>query len=149
MRWSHVGLNCRDPKATEEFYTRWFGFSRVRTVRHAGAEIAFLRNGPACLELFAAGAGDGAAAPAGADGPAVPGEIRHLAFQTEDVDAFLAALGDAAEITRGPLDFDEVLRGWRSVWVRDPDGVIVEVSQGYRDERAPAAAGAGGEEAAP
>lgn len=40
----------------------------------------------------------------------------------------------AAEITAGPVDFGEFIAGWRTVWIRDPDGVVVEVSQGYRDE---------------
>lgn len=60
--------------------------------------------------------------------------MRHLAFQTDSVDGFLATLGDAAEVTLGPLDFDDFICGWRTVWVRDPDGVIVEVSQGFEDE---------------
>ncbi|MEV7775716.1 VOC family protein [Kitasatospora sp. NPDC086791] len=133
MRWAHVGLNCRDQRVTEEFYTRWFGFHRARTVPVRGGEILFLRNGEAHLELFPAP--DGPAAPsATADGPAQPGAVRHIAFRAESVDALLAAMGDAAEVTLGPLDFDEVLNGWRTVWLRDPDGVVVEVSQGYRDQ---------------
>jgi glyoxylase I family protein len=135
MQWSHVGLNCRDQKATEDFYTRWFGFDRARTVKlGADGEIVFLRKGDAYLELFAAAGDPGAAADD--DGPARAGEIRHLAFQTDDVDAFLARLGDEAEVTLGPLGFDDFICGWRTVWLRDPDGVIVEVSQGYRDEDA-------------
>ncbi len=50
------------------------------------------------------------------------------------MDAFLAGMGAAAEVTLGPLDFSEFIAGWRTVWLRDPDGVVVEVSQGYRDE---------------
>jgi glyoxylase I family protein len=62
--------------------------------------------------------------------------VRHLAFQTDDVDAFLAELGEQAEITLGPLSFDDFICGWRTVWLRDPDGAIVEVSQGYTDQEA-------------
>ena len=32
------------------------------------------------------------------------------------------------------MSFDAFIPGWRTVWVLDPDGVIVEVSQGYRDQ---------------
>lgn len=139
MRWSHVGLNCRDQKTTEEFYTRFFGFTRARVVDLGDSEIVFLRRGDAYLELFPAvdrvAAGPaGPAAESTGDGPGRPGAMRHLAFQTDSVDAFLSELGDGAEITLGPLDFDDFICGWRTVWVRDPDGVIVEVSQGYRDE---------------
>ncbi|WP_306439561.1 VOC family protein [Streptomyces sp. BR123] len=134
MDWSHVGLNCADQKATEEFYTRYFGFARARVVSLGDAtQIVFLRRGDAYLELFASGSGP--ARTAQGDGPQEPGRMRHLAFQTDSVDAFLAELGDAAEVTLGPLDFDDFVCGWRTVWVRDPDGVIVEVSQGFEDDR--------------
>ncbi|MFB7174314.1 VOC family protein [Streptomyces sp. NPDC056254] len=132
MTWSHVGLNCADQKTTEDFYTRYFGFSRARVVDLGESRIVFLRKGDAYLELFAAGTGP--APPAHDDGPRAPGSMRHLAFQTDSVDAFLADLGEAAEVTLGPLDFDDFICGWRTVWVRDPDGVIVEVSQGYTDD---------------
>ncbi|MEV7557127.1 VOC family protein [Streptomyces sp. NPDC089795] len=133
LRWSHVGLNCADQKTTEDFYTRYFGFTRARVVDLGESRIVFLRKGDAYLELFAAGDTD-PARPASDDGPQAPGRMRHLAFQTDSVDAFLAELGDAAEVTLGPLDFDDFICGWRTVWVRDPDGVIVEVSQGYEDD---------------
>ncbi|MFD4243775.1 VOC family protein [Streptomyces sp. NPDC058525] len=134
MVWSHVGLNCADQKTTEDFYTRYFGFTRARVVDLGEARIVFLRKGDAYLELFAAGDAE-PARPANDDGPQAPGRMRHLAFQTDSVDAFLASLGDAAEVTLGPLDFDDFICGWRTVWVRDPDGVIVEVSQGFEDDR--------------
>lgn len=133
MVWSHVGLNCVDQKTTEDFYTRYFGFSRARVVDLGESRIVFLRKGDAYLELFAADTEPAGTAPGG-DGPQAPGRMRHLAFQTDSVDAFLAELGDAAEVTLGPLDFDDFICGWRTVWVRDPDGVIVEVSQGYEDD---------------
>jgi glyoxylase I family protein len=132
LSWSHVGLNCRDQEATEEFYRRWFGFERARAFDIGGdQQILFLRNGNALLELFPA-TGE-PAPPAGQDGPQQPGTTRHLAFQTDDVDAFLARIGTTAPISLGPLDFDDFIPGWRSVWLTDPDGVVVEVSQGYRD----------------
>lgn len=130
MHWSHVGLNCRDQRVTEQFYTRWFGFSRARTIPLGDGEILFLRNGDAYLELFPAKE-DGE--PTTLDGPPRTGTVRHLAFQTDDVDRFLDRIGEDADITLGPLDFDDFIDGWRSVWLRDPDGVVVEVSQGYRD----------------
>jgi glyoxylase I family protein len=130
--WSHVALNCRDQAKTEQFYQRWLGFERVRTVELGDQEIIFLRNGHVLLELFGA-KGDELVPPA-ADGPANPGVIRHLAFQTDDVDAFLATLDGEVSATLGPLDFHDFIPGWRTVWLPDPDGVIVEVSQGYRDQ---------------
>jgi glyoxylase I family protein len=128
---SHVALNCRDLPTTESFYVRHFGFRRVRVVSLGAQQLVFLRNGDALLELFEA-EGEGTGPRAEADGPHGRG-IRHIAFQTDDVDAVLASMGAEADVTLGPLDFGDFIPGWRTAWVRDPDGVIVEISQGYVD----------------
>jgi glyoxylase I family protein len=132
VRWSHVGLNCTDQKQTEEFYTRWFGFHRSRLIEDGDVRVVFLRRGDVYLELFSTP--DAAPGQPSADGPQQPGTARHLAFQVDDVDAFLAEAGDALPVSLGPLDFDAVIPGWRTVWVRDPDGVVLEISQGYQDQ---------------
>ena len=128
---AHVGLNCRNIKATEAFYARHFGFRRVRTVPLGdGAEIVFLRAGDVRLELFQA-AGDGR--PVERDGPPEAG-FRHLAFAVDDLEATLREIGADAVVTLGPAHFDAVIPGWAGAWLRDPDGRIVEIAQGYRDE---------------
>lgn len=131
MRWSHVALNCRDVTATEEFYQQWFGFRRARSVELGDSAIVFLRRGDAYLELF--GATDAGETAGTADGPKAPGTVRHLAFQTDDLDGFLDRAA-ALPVSLGPLSFEDFLPGWRSVWFTDPDGVVVEVSQGFRDD---------------
>ena len=132
MHWSHVGLNCQDTKVTAEFYTRWFGFTPSRAVPLGDQEILFLRKDDVYLELFPGS--QAAEPPAAGSGTEAAGVIRHIAFQTDDVDAFLRDMGTTAEVTLGPLDFSEFIAGWRTVWLRDPDGVVVEVSQGYHDQ---------------
>jgi glyoxylase I family protein len=132
VRYSHVGLSCRDVGATERFYTSHFGFRRARAIPVGDSEIVFLKNGDAYLELFAA-EGPRAGAVPGGDGPHGEG-IRHLAFQVDDVDAQLASMGADARVTLGPLDFYDFIPGWRTAWVADPDDNIVEISQGYSDE---------------
>jgi glyoxylase I family protein len=134
IRWSHVGLNCRDQAATEDYYTRWFGFDRARSFPIGeDREIVFLKKDDIYLELFpGASAVDPVSDPG--DGPQDAGTARHLAFQTDDVDEVLVRMGEAAQVTLGPLSFDDAIPGWRTVWLADPDGVIVEVSQGYRDK---------------
>jgi glyoxylase I family protein len=32
------------------------------------------------------------------------------------------------------LKVDDFIKGWRTAWLKDPDGNIVEVSQGYKDD---------------
>ncbi|MBV9616455.1 MAG: VOC family protein, partial [Ktedonobacteraceae bacterium] len=55
----------------------------------------------------------------------------------DDIDARLAEMGRAAKITAGPMNFDDVIYGWRSVWLADPEGNIIEISQGFVDQENP------------
>jgi glyoxylase I family protein len=139
LEFHHMGLVCHDMAATERFYTKHFGFTRARVVPLGeGDQIVFLKSGPLYLELFKATQPNPAPAAAG-PGPEYPG-WRHLAFKVDDVDAKLAEMGADAKITAGPMGFDAFIPGWRTVWVADPDGNIVEISQGFVDETDPPAA---------
>ena len=132
----HMGLVCQDMAATERFYTKHFGFHRARVAPLGGGDqIVFLKNGSFYLELFNA-TQPNPAPPATGPGPVYPG-WRHLAFKVDDVDAKLAEIGADARITAGPMDFDAFIPGWRSVWVADPEGNIVEISHGFVDEEHP------------
>ena len=131
-RHHHMALTCRDPETVERFYTRHLGYQRARVVQLGDTQIVFLRAGESYLELFKADE-DAPVEPAGADGPHYPG-WRHLAFKVDDVDAKLAEMGADAVVTLGPLDFNDYIAGWRSVWVSDPEGNIVEISQGFVDQ---------------
>ncbi len=132
---SHVALSCKDPLATERYYNRYFGFQRARVISLGTEQIIFLRSGDTYLEIFQS-KGMTPLEPFKDDGPAYPG-LRHFAFQVENVDKTLAEMGPDAHITLGPLNFDDFIPGWRSVWLADPDGNILEVSQGYVDQMDP------------
>ncbi|MET9064726.1 VOC family protein [Streptosporangium sandarakinum] len=129
MRWSHTALNCNDVDVTAEFYCRWFGFSRAASFPVGDSKILFLRKGDVYLELFQAG--DGVP---GGDGPTAAGTLRHIALQTDDIDEALAGMGPQAQVSLGPLCFDDFIPGWRTVWVKDPDGTVVEITQGFKDQ---------------
>jgi glyoxylase I family protein len=137
LGFSHVALAASDPLATERFYSAHFGFRRARVIPLGDAQIVFLKAGQVYLELFQAREGRPGPAPTD-DGPWWPG-VRHLAFQVDDVDAALAAMGRDAAIALGPMSFDAFIPGWKTVWVKDPDGNIVEISQGFVDQAAPPA----------
>lgn len=138
MAFSHVGLSCKDPIAIEKFYSQYFGFRRAAVFDIGGGnQLVFIRAGDVYLELFPGAAERPIAAPE-KDGYAFQG-VRHIAFQIDDVDAKLAEIGDAATITLGPLDFDAFIPGWRTVWIADPEGNIVEITQGYKDQANPPA----------
>ena len=129
---SHISLNCLDPVAVERFYCRHFGFRRARVISLGGEDqIVFLKNESAYLELFKTS--EGSARHAEKDGPAAPG-VRHIAFKVQNVDSVLRQMGDEARVTLGPLDFDDFIKGWRTVWLADPEGNVVEISQGYVDQ---------------
>jgi glyoxylase I family protein len=132
---SQVAITCTDPIATEEFYTKHFGFKRARIAKLPdGDQIVFVKMSDSSfyLELFKAKELSPVPSPSN-DGPQYP-SVRHIAFKVDDVNAKLAEMGDDAKITLGPLDFNDYISGWRTVWIADPDGRIVEISQGFVDE---------------
>jgi glyoxylase I family protein len=132
---SQVALTCKDPTATEKYYTKHFGFKRARVAKLPdGDQIVFIKMGDSAFyfELFQAREKLPVASPTN-DGPQYP-SVRHLAFKVDNVDTKLAEMGDDAKITLGPLNFDNYITGWRTVWIADPDGRIVEISQGFVDQ---------------
>jgi glyoxylase I family protein len=135
---AHVALNCRDMAVTERFYSRHFGFRRARVIELGSDKIVFLKSGNMYLELFRATEKTPYPQPQN-DGPAWCG-VRHIAFQVADVDAKLTEIGAEAAINLGPLEFNDFIPGWKTVWVRDPDGNVVEISQGFVDQVNPPAA---------
>jgi len=132
---SHVALACNDPLAVERFYTRYFGFRRARVIPLGQEQLVFIKSGDIYLELFQAKEESPVPRPE-KDGPWYPG-WRHIAFQVDDINAKLVELGQDARVTLGPLDFSDFIPGWQTVWVADPEGNIVEISQGYVDQPDP------------
>jgi glyoxylase I family protein len=132
---NHMGLSCRDPIAIERWYTKHFGFERKRVYAPGEGQVVMIAKDGVYLELFPAKgeppppSGDGA-------GPEYPG-WRHVAFLVDDVDAKLAEMGGDAKITLGPLDMSAFIEGMRVVWISDPEGNVVELNQGYEDEKTP------------
>jgi glyoxylase I family protein len=131
---SQLAITCADQSVTEAWYTKNFGFRRARVAKLPdGKEIIFLKMADSSfyLELFAAD--EPSPIPQAInDGHTFPG-FRHLAFKVDDVDKKLMEI-DSPVISLGPLDFDGYITGWRTVWIVDPDGRIIEISQGFQDE---------------
>ncbi|NHC36000.1 VOC family protein [Scytonema millei] len=135
LKFSQMAISCQDPIATEKFYTKYFGFQRARVAPLGKEQIVFLKLDDMYLELIQAKE-ESPTYQIRNDGPAYPG-WRHLGFQVDNVDAKLAEMGEDAKISLGPLNFDEFISGWRSVWITDPNGNIIEISQGYTDQDNP------------
>jgi glyoxylase I family protein len=137
LSFSHIGISCKDPIVLERYYSKYFGFQRARVIPLGEEQIVFLKAGDVYLELFQAH-GDSPVGDADKDGPGYPA-WRHIAFQVDDVDAKLAEMGADAKITQGPMSFDAFIPGWKTVWVSDPNGNIVEITEGYKDQDNPPA----------
>ncbi len=135
MIFHHISLNCKDPLATERFYSDHFGFKRARVVQLPdGRQIVFLKGPQVYLELFPAQGERPASPDVAGDGPLYPG-VRGISFMVDNIDAQLAAMGSQAHF--GPLDFGSFIPGWRSVWITDPDSNTVQVTQGFTDQENP------------
>lgn len=130
----HIAVTVNDLEKFERFYTKHFGFFRARTISLGeGKELVFLKDSKGFyFEIFPAEEQRPHPRVEG-DGPHYPG-FRHLAFAVPDVDAKIAEMGTDAVITLGPLGFDSFIPGWRTVWIKDPEGNIIEITQGYQDE---------------
>jgi glyoxylase I family protein len=135
VRFHHISLTCPDPIAVERFYTRHFGFVRARVIALGEGQIVFIRNREMYLELFQATAA-APIAPAEGDGYPWP-SVRNFSFIVDNVDAKLAAMGADANVVFGPLGFDTFIPGWRSVWLRDPAGNLVQITQSFTDQTDP------------
>ncbi len=135
LRFSHIALSCKDPIAIERFYSKHFGFTRARVYAPGPGQVVMLNSGVVALELFSASAA-APAPPAGGAGPEYP-SIRHFAFIVDDLDGKLAQMGADAKITLGPLDMSQFIPGMRVAWIADPEGNIVELNQGYVDDKNP------------
>lgn len=135
LTFSHMALSCQNPLAVERFYTQHFGFKRARVIPMGEDQIVFIKSDGVYLELIRASK-EVNVPPDEGNGPEYPA-WRHLAFIVDDVDAKLVAMGTDAHVTMGPMNFDSVIPGWRSAWIADPEGNIIEISQGYVDQENP------------
>lgn len=130
----HLALTVKDLPTFEAFYVKYFGFRRARVIELGDdAQLVFLKDEHNFyFEIFPSE--EVRPCPmAEADGPHYPG-LRHMAFSVDDIDAKLEEMGTDARITLGPLHFDDVIEGWKTVWIKDPEGNIIEITQGYRDQ---------------
>ncbi|MCB0994572.1 MAG: VOC family protein [Acidimicrobiales bacterium] len=137
-RLNHVGLTVSDVERSIEFYTEVVGFevfsrrslggewfdTLTEHPDHAELDVAMLRLGDMVLQLvqYVEG-GDGALA---LDHHRVGSP--HLCIDVDDVLMCLAAAQARTGLRVGPL-IDAGELGFRSFYVRDPDGVPVELLQ--------------------
>ena len=135
MEFSHIAYSCKDPLAIERWYTKHFGFKRGRVYLPGPGQVVMIKRDSVYLELFPSTMDRPSERVLGA-GPDYP-SVRHIAFLVDDLDAKLAEMGEEAKVTLGPLDMSQFIPGMRVAWLSDPEGNIVELNQGYKDEDNP------------
>ncbi|HEX2973380.1 MAG TPA: VOC family protein [Tepidisphaeraceae bacterium] len=127
----HFAMGCIDRISQERFYAKHFGFRRAR-VFNAGTpnEFVMARLGGMCIEFFGG-------APAEARGGEQSVGFRHLAFEVEDMEAKIAELQADGVKTGEIIDCSGVTPGMRVCFFNDPEGNVLEIMQGWRDEENP------------
>jgi catechol 2,3-dioxygenase-like lactoylglutathione lyase family enzyme len=133
LRAHHTGVTVRDLDRAVVFYRDTLGlpvvdrfsvdgeaFSAAVGVDGASADFAHLDAGDVRVELVAYEPEGAAVGPQTVNEPGTA----HLGFSTPDLDAFYASLSDGVE-THGPPR--RTASGTRILFVRDPEGNLVEV----------------------
>jgi catechol 2,3-dioxygenase-like lactoylglutathione lyase family enzyme len=121
-RIDHVVVNCRDVEATAAWYERALGLRREEFF--APDRRIALKFGREKLNLRPTGAPNWETGAADA-----PGSL-DLCFITEDgLERAIARLRDGAvPITAGPVKRTGALGPMTSIYVRDPDGNLIEIA---------------------
>ena len=133
----HIAMNCIDRLAQERFYTDVFGFRRARVFQaDTPNEFVMLRLGSLCLEFF--NAPDGQAAPSPGEQPV---GFKHLAFDVPDIEATVAKLQSMGLDTGPVVDCSDQVPGLRVCFLKDPEGNILELMEGWHDDPALSAEG--------
>lgn len=129
LGFEHVGMTCADLDRTIAFYCGLLGLRLALRKKGDVNEMAFLDTGSGMLEVACP-----ATLPVRArDVPPHETGMRHLTFAFDDVDAVFATLEAAGvEIVERPRPAFHTEMIKRVAFVRDPDGIIVELI-----ERAP------------
>lgn len=120
VRVHHTAIGVSDLKRAEEFYSKHFGFQRVKTF-NAGQpnEFCMMEAGATILELFNIA---DESLPKFTD-PKIG--FRHVALHVDSVDKYYEQLKDEVTWTVLPRDADV----FRIAFFTDADGVIVELME--------------------
>jgi glyoxylase I family protein len=124
LGFEHVGMTVSDMDRAVEFYCGLMGLQLAHRRTTAGGELAFLNAGGGMLEIAAPTAKAGRFR----DVPHSEAGFRHITFAYDDVDGMVEMLEAAGvEIVERPRRAfnTEMIR--RVAFVRDPDGILVEL----------------------
>jgi len=124
LGFEHVGMTCSDLDRTIAFYCGLLGLKLALRKTSSNGEVVFLDTGSGMLEIGCPAADIARSR----DVPPHESGIRHVTFAFDNVDAIVARLSaSGVEAIEGPRPafFNEMLK--RVAFVRDPDGILVEL----------------------
>lgn len=125
----HIGMTVSDMDRTIAFYCDLLGLRLALRKQNTDSELVFLDAGGGMLEIVAPAGGAGRFR----DVPLAEAGMRHLTLAYDNVDAMVEQLAAAGvEIAETPRDAHNREMIKRVAFVRDPDGILVELI-----ERAP------------
>lgn len=125
----HIGMTVSDMDRTIAFYCDLLGLRLALRKQNTDSELVFLDAGGGMLEIVAPASGAGRFR----DVPITEAGMRHLTLAYDNVDAMVEQLAAAGvEIAETPRDAHNREMIKRVAFVRDPDGILVELI-----ERAP------------
>ncbi len=127
---SHIAYRWLNREAIENFYTKYFGFKRAQVFNpNKSNELVVLKLGAMRLELFQL------------KGDLVPATVSnstgylHLAFEVDNLEVFINQL-NADNIQTGEIhDCSFAVEGMCVCFFKDPEGNIIEIMQGYKDDK--------------
>ena len=124
----HVGMTVGDIDRSMAFYVDLLGLKLVRRRPSADgkAEFCFLDSGNGMLEMVSPASG---ALPS-EDVPQGRAGIRHLTFSFDDIDEIYAKLESAGVVMLEPprpAFNSDIIK--RVAFCRDPDGIVIELSE--------------------
>ncbi|SFV35754.1 glyoxylase I family protein [Devosia crocina] len=120
----HIGITVSDMDRAIHFYCDLLGLRLALRKPSGTGEVAFLDTGSGMLEVFS----ERRPVQRFRDVPVGEAGMRHMTFAVDDVDAAFAELESAGvEIAERPRDAHNREMVRRVAFVRDPDGILVEL----------------------
>ena len=118
----HVSIRCRDLEASVDYFRRMFDAEVIlRRILDESRRIAFLRLGDSMLELMEMGPGSE---------PVEPREhygVHHIGIKIDDFEsAYQDLKAKGADFLGEPF---EPTPGIRLVFLREPNGAVIELAQ--------------------
>lgn len=122
----HIGMTSGNLDATIHFYCDLLGLRLVLRKAQPKGELAFLDAGGGMLEIFAPAADIARSR----DVPPHEAGMRHMTFAFDDIGALVAQLAEAGvDIIEAPRAAHNLEMFKRVAFVRDPDGMVVELAE--------------------